>query len=553
MTEVSLPTTQVPEWARARSRTLAAAVVVQWNDSIALVACPYPSCRKIHCHGSERAREGYPTSRLSHCDKLQQEYQLIWPFCSVSIAQDLGLGCELDRKTGDWRTIGSYVEDSGIEESLAEFGLEHTRFHSGEDELVDTLDHLSLEDQSYNVFISLCVSNDVKEVESCLDSKDLSESYLENKNSEGNVALTLVCMEGHLDIIRLLVERGSPIDSRNKKGETPLIISLQYGKIEVATYLVYRGASIESRDTQGISVLSHTRRLLQRLEDTRILCIDQTFNGQNTTPKMETVADKVGKVVMTYFEDPNPSIGMRNRDHQEKIDRTQLIVNFCMAHENLQNCVEKQRRNRTRNIRPSKISISRCATKTMITVFRDVYHIPMIAEQKTFAYLERGDGLDYVFAISGWSGGQFANIDGCIDRELWTKRVFEFSKIIGHKLDHDKKDSPDRKGSYHACHAEKQLMAYVLWHYTSLQIKPNQEAPEAEWAGYKRVDELHQCIWEATDYVAACVQPCERYRGPPVGTVKLIIHITNDVCHDCSNFRERVKLYTGIDISLERL
>lgn len=159
----------------------------------------------------------------------------------------------------------------------------------------------------------------------------------------------------------------------------------------------------------------------------------------------------------------------------------------------------------------------------MITVFRDVYHVPITAENKTFAYLERGDGDDYVFAVSGWSGGQFANIDGCIDRELWTKRVFEFSKIIGHKLDHHKKDEPGRKGSYHACHAEKQLMAYVLWHYTSLQTEPDQEASEAEWTRYKRVDKLHQCIWEGTDYVAACAQPCERYRGPPVGTVKPII------------------------------
>lgn len=29
-------------------------------------------------------------------------------------------------------------------------------------------------------------------------------------------------MEGHINIVRLLVERGSPIDSRNKKGETHL-------------------------------------------------------------------------------------------------------------------------------------------------------------------------------------------------------------------------------------------------------------------------------------------------------------------------------------------
>jgi hypothetical protein len=359
----------------------------------------------------------------------------------------------LDRKTGDWRTIGSYVKDSGIEESLAEFDFEHTRSHSGEDELVDTLDHLWLEGQSYNMFTSHCVSNDVKEVESCLNSKDLSEFYLGEKNSEGNVALALVCMEGHLDIVKLLVERGSPINTRNKKGETQLIISLQYGRIEVATYLVYRGASIESCDTQGISVSSHARRLLQRLEDTEISCIDQVFDGQSTTPKMETVAHKDEKVVMAFLEDPNPSIGMRNRDHQEKIDRTQLIITFCMAHENLQNCVKKQRRNRTQNIRLSKISISRSATKTMITILRDVYRIPTIAEHKTSTYLERGDGLDYVFAVSGWSGGPSADIDGCIDRALWTRRVFEFSKMIGHKLGHHKKDGPYRKGSYYARHA----------------------------------------------------------------------------------------------------
>lgn len=86
MTEVSLSTSQVPEWARTRLRTLTTAVVVKWNDSVALVVCPFPSCWEIHGHGSERAGEGHPTSRLSHCNKLQQDYQLIWLFESDSIA-----------------------------------------------------------------------------------------------------------------------------------------------------------------------------------------------------------------------------------------------------------------------------------------------------------------------------------------------------------------------------------------------------------------------------------------------------------------------------------
>jgi hypothetical protein len=55
-------------------------MVIKWNDTKAFVVCPFPTCQKIHGHGSSRAPEGYPTRRLSHCDKLQQEYQLVWPF-----------------------------------------------------------------------------------------------------------------------------------------------------------------------------------------------------------------------------------------------------------------------------------------------------------------------------------------------------------------------------------------------------------------------------------------------------------------------------------------
>lgn len=94
-------------------------------------------------------------------------------------------------------------------------------------------------------------------------------------------------------------------------------------------------------------------------------------------------------------------------------------------------------------------------------------------------------------------------------------------------------------------------MAYVLWHYTSLQLEPNQEANEAEWTSYE--GKLDHCIWEGTASVAACAQPCKSYRGRPIRTVKLVIHITNHVCPDCSNFRERILLYTGFDVSLEKM
>lgn len=68
------------------------------------------------------------------------------------------------------------------------------------------------------------------------------------------------------------------------------------------------------------------------------------------------------------------------------------------------------------------------------------------------------------------------------------------AEIVGHSLKFHTYDDYGRQGSFNARHAEKQLMASFLWHYTSLQEEPEQQAPEREWARYGRVGELHQCI-----------------------------------------------------------
>ena len=77
----------------------------------------------------------------------------------------------------------------------------------------------------------------------------------------------------------------------------------------------------------------------------------------------------------------------------------------------------------------------------MVTVFRDAYEILMADEKKSFAYLDRRQAHDLVFAVSGWRGGRFADIDGCVDRILWTERVFKFSRVVGHTLKSDTYDN----------------------------------------------------------------------------------------------------------------
>ncbi|EUC27105.1 hypothetical protein COCCADRAFT_42064 [Bipolaris zeicola 26-R-13] len=485
MAEVATPH-KTPKWAIRKRRTQAPAIVFKCNDLKAFTVGPFPTCQSVHTHGSNRAPEGYPNSRLSHCDKLQQD-----------IAEELELGFELDREAGMWRTIGADIEDLETEEVLEESAKGPIQGHPSEEHLLEPLNRLALGEEAYTWFISHCVTGDIEQAALCLESTDSAEIFLHRKDSDGNTALALVCMDGHYDVVKFLVEQGSLIDSKNKSGETPLIISLRYGRTEVATYLASHGASISSCDGGGASVLSHAKELIEKLEATRIYCHTPSFPNRSLPAKSEVIKDTDGNVLLRYHEDPNTSVGIRYREHQEKIDRVQIIINACIVHEATQKRIRKHKQNRARKFNASKVSISRSVVQTMVTVFRDAYQIPMADKRKTFGYLECGETYNLVFAVSGWSGGEFADIDGCVDRELWTKRVFEFSRIVGHNLKHHEYDHLGRKGSFYACHAEKQLMAFSLWHYTSLQEKPARQAPEAEYA---RMSSSFGCRLEAKDY-----------------------------------------------------
>lgn len=217
MAKIAMFSPNTPEWAIRKRQTLAPAVVFKWNDTRAFVVCPFPTCQKLHSHGSSRAPEGYPTRRLSHCDKLQHEYQLVWPFEADSVAKDLGPGFELDRDAGIWRTIGTDIEDPETEEVLDDSAQRAIQGHSSEEDLLESLDHLALDEEEYRWFISHCVNGDIQEVTFRLTSTYSGEAFLQRKGSDGNTALALACMEGNYEMAKLLAERGSPIDSKKRQ------------------------------------------------------------------------------------------------------------------------------------------------------------------------------------------------------------------------------------------------------------------------------------------------------------------------------------------------
>lgn len=551
-TQSSQEACKIPHWAIKERKRLPAAIVLKWNDSDVYVICPFTTCARVHKHGFSRVPKGYPNRRLSHCAKLKQTYQLVWPFEADSIAEDLELGFQLDRDAGIWRTIGGEIEDPDTHNELDAMVDEHVDDQPGEQDLLRSLEGLSLDGQDYMYFISHCVANDIKEALAYLKDETLSATFLHKRNEEGNTVLALVCMEGHHDMAKVLVKHGSPLDIKNGQGETPLIIALQYGRIEIATYLVSCGASIRSRDAQGSGVLSHSKELRDRLEQKRLsICMPSSVES-NTPPTKHVLKNTNGAIVMEYFEDPNPSVSMRYLEHQERMDLLQCLINACDADEASQKRIQKHKQSLTRHARERRVSVARSTVNAMVTVFRDAYEVPMANGRKTFAYLDRGQAHGLVFAVSGWSGGHFADIDGCVDRTLWTERVFQFSRMVGHTLKRHTYDGKGPKGIFHACHAEKQLMAFVLWHYTPLQEVPKPEASESDWNRFNAMGELHRCTKHCLPLVTGTKQ-CEKYRGPPVNTIKPVIYVTHTVCTDCQGFRQRILNYTGIDISVKKI
>lgn len=83
--------------------------------------------------------------------------------------------------------------------------------------------------------------------------------------------------------------------------------------------------------------------------------------------------------------------------------------------------------------------------------------------KKTVAVLRRGKSDPLIASVSGWSEVFSSTHDYLLDNLVWTDEVFAVCEVIGHRLQADWRDK-GVPGRYHACHAEKQVLAHVFRH-----------------------------------------------------------------------------------------
>ncbi len=56
--------------------------------------------------------------------------------------------------------------------------------------------------------------------------------------------LYIACQEGHIDVVKYLVEHGSTIDKEDKNGITPLSVACEIGNEDIIQYLIKQGANV---------------------------------------------------------------------------------------------------------------------------------------------------------------------------------------------------------------------------------------------------------------------------------------------------------------------
>ena len=67
----------------------------------------------------------------------------------------------------------------------------------------------------------------------------------------GETCLMTAAYHGHLDICRLLIDKGAQLEAENSHGGTPLHCAAVRGHVEIVRLLCDRGADIEARVNNG--------------------------------------------------------------------------------------------------------------------------------------------------------------------------------------------------------------------------------------------------------------------------------------------------------------
>ena len=141
-------------------------------------------------------------------------------------------------------------EDENDEEKDDEEDDEEGEENDEEEEEEDEDDEEE-EEKKENPLIHAAANNDISEVEDLI-----KEENVEVIDEDGRTALMMASMNGHLSVVKVLVEEGeADIEKLDVYGWNALLLACSDGHLPVVQYLIEKGANADVRDKSGTTPL----------------------------------------------------------------------------------------------------------------------------------------------------------------------------------------------------------------------------------------------------------------------------------------------------------
>jgi len=339
------------------------------------------------------------------------------------------------------------------------------------------------------------------------DDDDDPVSPTEDVPTSGKTALHFAACEMYPQIVELLLQKGADPNAADTTGRVPLAEAALWGRLENVKFLLQYGARKELecvRDGRWLRAIDFARPLRANAEER----YDRS-GGKHQVYKENTYQrDLDRKAIVRLLE-----------DDVEEPDRDRYSVGGFAFTQSLND-------------------------KSLLTL---VAHFDIPNKWKTIGVLYRGSHFHTVAAMSGWShwDGGVTNIQ--IAGRTWTDEVRRLCEVIGHNLEPHQYDQGE-PGRYHACHAEKQLIAFFVHKHLFLPYETDENADLARLGLSEVSDEDYEQLERDRKHREELRDLKSIERGASLK--KATILVCRQICSDCDSFVQRANNALSLEMQV---